>query len=286
MNYTMIKRFFILLLAIVASVGMSWATENSIVINGTPQVGDNSISLTYYFDPANVPGITGYAPTLKVKCVTDNIWDEVWLSLSEISSGTTTITLNALGSFQEGKSYDVCFAYYNGSWVDDVFQSFTPAGSTPAVIDLATITSDYVIPDGTTLTGTLGTSAKLSIAAGATVTLNGVNINWDGSLAGGDFAGLNCVGNATIILADGSVNYVKGFMDGPSGIHVAPNYTVTIQGNGTLHAATKGGGAAIGSVIRLLRYGVSMNICVWPVFTATDSISRNRFSLSYCSEGK
>ncbi|MBR6017144.1 MAG: leucine-rich repeat protein [Paludibacteraceae bacterium] len=36
-------------------------------------------------------------------------------------------------------------------------------------------------------------------------------------------------------------------MDGPSGIHVAPNYTVTIQGNGTLHAATKGGGAAIGS---------------------------------------
>ncbi len=243
----MIKRFFILLLAIVASVGMGWATENSIVINGTPQVGDNSISLTYYFDPANVPGITGYAPTLKVKCVTDNIWDEEWLSLSEISSGTQTINLSNLGSFQEGKSYDVCFAYYNGSWVDEVFQSFTPAASTPAVIDLATITTDYVVPDGTTLTGTLGTNVKISIAAGATVTLNGVNINWDGSLAGGDFAGLNCVGNATIILADGSVNYVKGFMDGPSGIHVAPNYTVTIQGNGTLHAATKGGGAAIGS---------------------------------------
>ena len=122
------KKLFTFLLALAASVGMSWATENSIVINGTPQVGDNSISLTYYFDPANVPGITGYAPTLKVKCVTDNIWDEEWLSLSEISSGTTTITLDELGSFQEGKSYDVCFAYYNGSWVDDVFQSFTPAG--------------------------------------------------------------------------------------------------------------------------------------------------------------
>ena len=123
----------------------------------------------------------------------------------------------------------------------------TDAPATPAVIDLATITSDYVIPDGTTLTGTLGTNAKLSIAAGATVTLNGVNINWAGSLASGDFAGLNCVGNATIVLADGSVNYVKGFMDGPAGIHIAPNYTVTISGNGTLNVATKGGGAAIGS---------------------------------------
>ena len=36
-------------------------------------------------------------------------------------------------------------------------------------------------------------------------------------------------------------------MDGPAGIHIAPNYTVTISGNGTLHVATKGGGAAIGS---------------------------------------
>jgi hypothetical protein len=127
------KKIFTFLLALATSVGLSWATENSIVINGTPQVGDNSISLTYYFDPANVPGITGYAPTLKVKCVTDNIWDEEWLSLSEIRSGTTTITLDNLGSFQAGKSYEVCFAYYNGSWVDEMFQSFTPAASTPSV---------------------------------------------------------------------------------------------------------------------------------------------------------
>ena len=108
---------------------------NSITINGgIPQVGDNSISLTYYFDPDNVPGLDqGFAPTLKVKCVTDNKWDEIWLSTSEISSGTTTITLDELVSFQAGKQYDVCFAYNNGGWVDDVFQSFTPA--TPAPVD-------------------------------------------------------------------------------------------------------------------------------------------------------
>ena len=128
------RKIFTFLLALVASVGLSWATENSITINGgTPLVGDNSISLTYYFDPANVPGLnTSYAPTLKVKCVTDNKWDEIWLSLSEPRSGTTTISLNTLVSFQEGKQYDVCFAYFNGSWVDDVFQSFTPATPAPA----------------------------------------------------------------------------------------------------------------------------------------------------------
>ena len=239
------KKLFTFLFALMASVGMSWAVPNSIVINGTPAVDDNSISLTYYFDPANVPGICCYAPTLKVKCVTDNEWDEKWLSLSEISSGTTTITLDNLVSFQAGKSYDVCFAYNNGGWVDDVFQSFTPAAPTSAVIDLATITTDYVIPDGATLTGTLQNNVILTVADNATITLSDVNINWNDQWTGGEHAGLTC-NNATIILADCSVNRIKGFLDGTAGIHVRPNYTLTIEGNGTLYTATHGGGAGIG----------------------------------------
>ena len=107
------------------------ATPNSIVINGTPQVGDKSISLTYHFDPNNVPGITSYAPTLKVKCAADNKWDEMTLSLHEVSSGTTIISLNTLGEFEAGKTYEVCFAYNNGNWVDEVFQSFVPAAPAP-----------------------------------------------------------------------------------------------------------------------------------------------------------
>ena len=239
------KKLFTFLLALAASVGMSWATPNSIVINGTPAVDDNSISLTYYFDPANVSGICCYAPTLKVKCVESGKFDEMWLSLSEISSGTTTITLDQLGSFQAGKSYDVCFAYYNGGWVDDVFQSFTPAAPTSAVIDLATITTDYVIPDGATLTGTLQNNVILTVADNATITLSDVNINWNDQWIGGEHAGLTC-NNATIILADCSVNRIKGFLDGTAGIHVRPNYTLTIEGNGTLYTATHGGGAGIG----------------------------------------
>lgn len=140
------------------------ATENSIVINGTPQVGDNSISLTYYFDPANVPGICCYAPTLKVKCVTDNLWDEKWLDLGDISSGTETITLDNLGSFQAGKSYDVCFAYNNGGWVDDVFQSFTPAEPQLAVAYTVALEDGTVNADKVTLSAT-------SAVEGATITV-------------------------------------------------------------------------------------------------------------------
>ena len=237
------KKLFTFLFALMASVGMSWATENSIVINGTPAVGDNSISLTYYFDPANVPGITGYAPTLKVKCVTDNIWDEKWLSLYSISSGTQTINLNTLGEFQAGKSYEVCFAYYNGSWVDEMFQSFS--FSTPAVIDLATITTDYVIPDGATLTGTLQNNVVLTVADNATITLSNVDINWAATWTGGDHAGITC-DNATIILAECTTNKIRGFLDGNPGVRVRPGKTLTIQGTGTLYAATNGGAAAIG----------------------------------------
>ena len=118
-----------MLVLLAAVVSGAWATPNSIVINGTPQVGDKSISLTYYFDPANVPGITYYAPTLKVKCAADNKWDEIWLSFSDVSSGTTNISLKNLGEFEAGKTYEVCFAYNNGNWVDEVFRSFVPASA-------------------------------------------------------------------------------------------------------------------------------------------------------------
>ena len=53
-----------------------------------------------------------------------------------------------------------------------------------SIVDLAGVTTDTVIHDGQTLTGTLGEEVKVSIADGATVTLDGVNIfckydGWD-----------------------------------------------------------------------------------------------------------
>ena len=150
-----IKKTLLTLVALLAVTTGAWAlpaTPNSIVINGTPQVGDKSISLTYHFDPNNVSGITSYVPTLKVKCAADNKWDEMNLSLHEVSSGTTNISLNTLGEFEAGKTYEVCFAYYNGTWVDDVFQSFVPAASAasgPEVAwDKTTKTGTFTMPGG------------------------------------------------------------------------------------------------------------------------------------------
>ena len=146
------KKIILTLVALLAVTTGAWATPNSIVINGTPQVGDKSISLTYHFDPANVPGITSFAPTLKVKCAADNKWDETNLSLHEVSSGTTIISLSNLGEFEAGKTYEVCFAYNNGNWVDEVFQSFVPAGPAtfpfPITWDATNKTTGFNLPAG------------------------------------------------------------------------------------------------------------------------------------------
>lgn len=143
-----IKKTLLTLVALLAVTTGAWATTpNSIVINGTPQVGDKSISLTYHFDPNNVSGLEPYVPSLKVKCAADNKWDETFLSFFDVSSGTTNISLNTLGEFEAGKTYEVCFAYNNGSWVDDVFQSFVPAA-------VATSTAVDIAWDAATKTGT------------------------------------------------------------------------------------------------------------------------------------
>ena len=112
-------------------------------------------------------------------------------------------------------------------------------------VDLSTLTSDYTAQNNDILFGTLDGSAhviKITIADNATVRLHNANINGGTS---GDWAGLTC-NNATITLDQGTNNVVIGFMNGNAGIHVKPGYTLTINGSGSLHASTHGGGAGIG----------------------------------------
>lgn len=106
------------------------------------------------------------------------------------------------------------------------------------LVNLANITRDITLFDGDIVTGTLGENHKISIASGATVTLNGVNINGSETWSSGYYAGLNCLGDATIILADGTTNNVKGFDKTYPGIHIPSGYTLTINGTGTLNAST------------------------------------------------
>ena len=58
------------------------------------------------------------------------------------------------------------------------------------------------------------------------------------------WAGLNCSGDATIILE--GKNTVIGFYDWYPGIHVPEGKTLTIKGNGELEARSNGAGAGIG----------------------------------------
>ena len=105
--------------------------------------------------------------------------------------------------------------------------------------DLSKLTCDYTAQDGDVLTGTLDGSTqkyKISIADGATVTLDNATINGvtdgaaDAASSAVAWAGLTCEGNATIIVKDGTVNSVTGFHHYLPGIYVPANKTVTIKG--------------------------------------------------------
>ena len=130
-------------------------------------------------------------------------------------------------------------------------------------VDLSRQTAAYEAKNGDVLTGELDVTnhpVKISIADGAAVTLNGVTINGvDNSSY--SWAGITCLGDATIILANGSTNTVKGFSSNYSGIFVAHNtsgteYTLTIDGDGSLNASTNtnsygNGGAGIGGGLNI-----------------------------------
>ena len=130
--------------------------------------------------------------------------------------------------------------------MDDVPADWTEV---VAPIDLSKLTADYEAQDGDVLTGTLDGKAqpyKITIADGATVTLDGVTINGVSS-SDVKWAGITCLGDATIILKDGSKNTVKGFYEDYPGIQAGPTGKTLVikgedQGTGSLDASPYDGG--------------------------------------------
>ena len=105
------------------------------------------------------------------------------------------------------------------------------------MIDLSTLTANYEAKNGDILTGKLAGNYKISIADGATVTLNGVTINRIGD-GNHEWAGITCEGDCKIVLAEGTTNTVQGFHYNYPGIYVPEGKTLTIDGNGELSAST------------------------------------------------
>lgn len=102
-------------------------------------------------------------------------------------------------------------------------------------VSLAALTGYYEAQNGDILTGTLGGAYKITIAAGATVTLRDANINGNDAFTFSGFAGLTPEGDATIVL-EGS-NIVKSFNQFYPGIYAKSGYTLTITGTGSLSAS-------------------------------------------------
>lgn len=106
------------------------------------------------------------------------------------------------------------------------------------------VASDAIAGDGAVITGRLSGRHKISIAPGATVTLRDATIWPASSSADSPYAGLTCLGDATIILE--GENIIGSFNSYFPAIRSAAGCTLTIEGAGYLYA--KGGdyAAAIG----------------------------------------
>lgn len=107
----------------------------------------------------------------------------------------------------------------------------------------------FTAQDGDILIGEAMDSYKISIDDGATVTLRNVTINANGYYKTDNYAGITCLGDATINLE--GTNSVCGFDEHYPGIYVPVGKTLTIEGTGKLTAESNGVGAGIGGAVDL-----------------------------------
>ena len=139
-----------------------------------------------------------------------------------------TITPNPA---EEGQT--VTLTYTGRLKVKGVKATSDAAPAAGKTVDLSTLTADYEAQNGDVLTGET-TSYKVTIAAGATVTLDGVNISLGGYC-------IKCLGDATIILKDGSTNTLTSTTGDYPALSIGDaNTTLTIQGSTGVLNVTSG----------------------------------------------
>ena len=148
-----------------------------------------------------------------------------------------------IGGLKGDGSETVTLQYTGRLKVKGVKATSEAAPAAGKTVDLSTLTADYEAQDGETLTGTLAGNYKITIADGATVTLDGVTINGVNDM-NYEWAGITCDGDATIILS--GTNTVKGFYEDYPGIQAAADKTLIINGTGSLTASSYSYAAAIG----------------------------------------
>lgn len=119
------------------------------------------------------------------------------------------------------------YPFEAGKYYTTTLKMAKAAPSYDQEVNLSTTSSDVTVPAGEhwLIKGSKG-NICVTIGDGATVTLNGVEINMNTSKPC-----IKCSGDATIILADGTTNTLTAEDDG-SGIQAGPSgKTLTIKGN-------------------------------------------------------
>ena len=138
----------------------------------------------------------------------------------------------------------------------------------------------FTVKNGYILTGILGGKCMISIADGATVTLDNVNIvGGIGRTIIFKYAGITCEGNATIILV--GTNYVKGFHDYYPGIQPAEGKTLTIKGSGSLTAKSEEA-PGIGSAYKINCGNINIEGGTISAFGGSDAAGIGSVNLSTC----
>lgn len=129
----------------------------------------------------------------------------------------------------------------------------------PHFKDLSLLQEDLTAQDGDILSGIINGDYKISVAANATVTLHDVTISYTTAGDHDAWAGITCEGNATILLSgDNTVSSRPVDLDYSGavhpGIYIPKDYTLTIDGTGSLFASSltdnigTGGAAGIGGM--------------------------------------
>ena len=133
----------------------------------------------------------------------------------------------------KGDGSETVTLQYTGRLKVKGVKATSDAAPTGNIVDLSTLTADYEAKDGDVLTGET-TSYEVTIAAGATVTLDGVTIS-------GSSYCIKCAGDATIILKDGSTNTLTNTGGDYPALSIGDaNTTLTIQGSTGVLNVTSG----------------------------------------------
>ena len=156
--------------------------------------------------------------------------DDIYVAMLPIENKTVTFSYTETQSSGEVtyRSFKLNVTLEKGKFYRNL-GTITMVKQNP--VTLTSSTGELILQDNDMLSGTGGANTRLKIAAGATVTLNGVTNT--GITGTASIPGIECLGDATIIL--NGDNSVRGREYAP-GIFVPEGKTLTIKGSGTLVA--------------------------------------------------